>query len=146
MVRKDELSQVFKASRDSSTAFANSFSARLLIAASSIDPVIPSGLKRPIRAFQRHQASWSIYFDWRPRQRSQAGSSGQFERPSGADRARAAISRIVPKWVRAVNSDTSAKPSELEQPISRTPEQRGLERPTWSITFEKVTLSPLDPR
>ena len=57
-------------------------------------PAEPSGLERPFRAHRRRRA----------------GSSGHFERPSGAERARAAI------------SSAAAAPSGLERPF-RAPQR-----------------------
>ena len=74
-------------------------------AAISSAPAEPSGLERPYRAPQRSRAcsnsetsagavfSTSQAEQFRAPWRSRANSSGHFERPSGAERARAAISR-----------------------------------------------------
>ena len=107
---RDEPSQVFRANCDQSTAFSNSFFARLFIRVSLSRDVERPSEAEWAGAFQRGRAGLSSDFarpseaeqaanlsapaqpsrPFRALQRGRAGSSGHFERPSDAERARAA--------------------------------------------------------
>ena len=118
---RDEQSQMFRASCDPSTAFSNSFFARLFIRVSLSSDVErttarPSGLERRIRELPR----------------GRAGLSSDFARPSEAEQPRAAISSApaAPRLTRAAISSATAAPGRLEQPFRAPLRLRGwLEQP-----------------